>query len=307
MTDYLTDSARLLLHELDVACHDDTEDVACQDYIASLIKSKHPGHLIETLANSDEMHRRLVAIDLIRRTRPSSAVRQLAKLANADSDVEVQGRAAEALGEFRSRRAATALVRGLHSGDRGKRNDTIMALARQRLASAVPELDEVASYLERSGDARQADLARAASAYISNGLDGLRTLLDSDGSATGLARSAAAIAKVSGDLTAVEMLIGFVDSSDDDLRNAALNSLVQLNVTLKYVGTNLGQMVSAAVARALPGTVNFRSKALGVSLLGVLRDASSLPVLSELAENDPSDRIRLRARQALVRLGNESR
>ena len=258
--------------------------------------------LVGLLADWDQWDDvRLAAVEALGRIGGRPATKALETALEKDPHTDVQGAAAQALGRLKSDRSITRLLRALDTADRGKRMDTIMALAHLRNPAASSKLTDLADQMDAIGDNGVAGTTRAAAVYINEGVSGLESIVDDKGQGMELRRGATVILREAHHLDALPILVRCLRDDEEEIRSAASQSLIGPIHALKPQGSAIGREIVSVLIEALSSDPSWVRRMSAARFLEVMADPAALPAL-EKATADPHSSVRRDAAEAITAL-----
>ena len=284
------------------ACVDDENPGECQrcaDELVRLDKKAVP-HLLRLL-DSPWADVRLNAVEILGRIGDPAATTALTALVEVDPDSDVQGFAAQALARLRGTDPTKSLIRALKSKDGGKRTDAVLALARLRATSALPQLAELASQLADT-NAPVAGLVSAVIIYIERGIAGLERVLQDRGASPQLRHGAAATLGSTGQTSAVCALLIALRDEDESQRSYALQALGGLLLELQPHSPKLRQETATVLSEMITSDPSPRCRTMAVESLGKVADETAIPLLELVRKAEPEPMVRRAADRALKSL-----
>ena len=293
-----------LIERLIESCGDEEDMDVCGQCIDELVEAGKAvvPTLVGLLADWDQwVDVRLAAVEALGRIGGRPATKALETALENDPHTDVQGAAAQALSRLKSHRSIARLLKALDTDDRGKRTDTILALAQLRNPAAVPRLEELADQLDAVGDNGVAGMTRAAVVYIREGVNGLESIVDDKSQDIKLRRGVATVLDQAHPLDALPILLRCIRDDDEHLRRNAYQSLIDPIHELKSRGSAIGREIVSVLIEALSSDPSWVCRSGAAQFLEVMADPAALPAL-EKATADPHSSVRRDAARAIAAL-----
>ncbi len=293
-----------LIERLIESCGDEEDMDVCGQCIDELVEAGKPvvPTLVGLLEDWDEwVDVRLAAVEALGRIGGRPATKALETALENDPHTDVQGAAAQALSRLKSDRSIALLLKALDTTDRGKRMDTIMALAHLRNPAASSKLTDLADQMDAIGDNGVAGTTRAAAVYINEGVSGLESIVDDKGQGMELRRGATVILREAHHLDALPILVRCLRDDDEEIRSAASQSLIGPIHALKPQGSAIGREIVSVLIEALSSDPSWVLRSGAAQFLEVMADPAALPAL-EKATADPHSSVRRDAAEAIAAL-----